>query len=157
MPTRHKHSIVYHSQTLYDGFQRYPSYDNKLHSIAKAYKKWKNYILPKEMTLHTNCSPLPTLDNPWKLVSLDFMSCFTSNEHGNKFVFVIVDCFLRTRFLARCKKIVATKSTHKFLFEHILVHFWFQNTIFLDRYNMFLMIFWFNLWSMMDIKLNQIH
>ena len=68
--------MAYHSQTLCDGFHRYPTYENELHSIAEACKQWKNDILRKEMTIHINFRPLPTLDNPWELVHLDFMSCF---------------------------------------------------------------------------------
>ena len=100
--------MAYHNQTLYDGFHRYPTYDNEQHSIAEACKQWKNDILPKEMAIHISCRPLPTLDNPWELVPLYFMSCFPSTKNGNGCVFIVVDFVLRMGILARCKKILTT-------------------------------------------------
>ena len=98
--------MAYHSQTLYDGFHRYPTHDNELHSIVEACKQWKNDILPKEMAIHISYRPLYFLDNPWELVLLDFMSCFPLPKHGNGSIFIFVDYFLRMVILARCKKIL---------------------------------------------------
>ena len=100
--------MAYHSQTLCDGFHRYPTYENELHSIVEACKQWKNDILRKEIAIHISCRPLPTLDNPWELVSLDYVSCFPSTKNGNGCVFIVVDCFLRMGILAHCKKILTT-------------------------------------------------
>ena len=42
----------------------------------------------KKQGFHT---PLPTLDKPWDLVSMDYMSGFPSTKHCNDYVFAVID------------------------------------------------------------------
>jgi hypothetical protein len=56
--TQHGHPIAYHSETLPDIVQKYPTYDKEMYSILKAYHQWKHYILGKEKFIHTDRKPL---------------------------------------------------------------------------------------------------
>jgi hypothetical protein len=56
--TQHGHLVAYHSETLSDTVGKYPPYDKEMYSIVQAYRQWKNYIMGKEMIIHTNHKPL---------------------------------------------------------------------------------------------------
>jgi hypothetical protein len=56
--THHGHLVAYHSETLSDTVQKYPSYDKEMHSIVQACRQWKHYILGKDMIIHTDHKPL---------------------------------------------------------------------------------------------------
>jgi putative IMPACT (imprinted ancient) family translation regulator len=52
--TQHGHLVEYHSETLYDIVQKYPTYDKEMYSIVQYYCQWKHYILGKETFIHTD-------------------------------------------------------------------------------------------------------
>ena len=58
--TQHGHPVAYHSETLSDTFQKYPSYEKEMYSIGQGYRhrQWKHYISGKETIIHTNLQPL---------------------------------------------------------------------------------------------------
>jgi hypothetical protein len=56
--TQHGHPVAYHSETLSDTVQKYPTYDKEMYSIVKACRQWKHYILGKETIIHTDHKPL---------------------------------------------------------------------------------------------------
>jgi hypothetical protein len=45
--TQHGHPVAYHSETLSDTIQKYPTYDKEIYSIVQACRQWKHYILGK--------------------------------------------------------------------------------------------------------------
>jgi hypothetical protein len=45
--TQHGHPVAYHSETLFDTVQKYPTYDKEMYSIVQACRQWKHYILGK--------------------------------------------------------------------------------------------------------------
>lgn len=56
--TQHVHPIAYHSDTLSYTIHKYLTCDKEIHSIVKACRQWKHYIMGKETIIHTNHKPL---------------------------------------------------------------------------------------------------
>ena len=56
--TQHKHPLAYHSETLSDIVQKYPTYEKEIYSIVQTCQQWKHYILGKETVIHTDHRPL---------------------------------------------------------------------------------------------------
>jgi hypothetical protein len=65
--TQHDHPVAYHSETLSDIVQKYPTYDKEMHSIVQACRQWKHYIMGKEMIIHTDHKPLQFIQTQGKL------------------------------------------------------------------------------------------
>jgi hypothetical protein len=62
-------------------------------------------------------TPLPTPDNPWESISMDYMSGLPSTKQGNDCVFVIIDRFSKMAILTGCKKNIAAADIAKIFFE----------------------------------------
>jgi hypothetical protein len=56
--TQNGHPMAYHSETLSDTVQKYPTYDKEMYSIVQVGRQWKHYILGKEMVIHIDHRPL---------------------------------------------------------------------------------------------------
>jgi hypothetical protein len=56
--TQHGHLVAYHSETLSDTVQKYPTNDKEMYSIVQACHQWKHYIMGNETIIHTNHKPL---------------------------------------------------------------------------------------------------
>jgi hypothetical protein len=97
-------------------------------------------------------TPLPTPENPWESISMDYMSGLPSSKQGNDCVFVVVDRFSKMAILIACKKNITTTDTTNLFFEQMWVHF---GIPIFDRYNRFLNTFWSSLWSLLDTKLTK--
>jgi hypothetical protein len=65
--TQHGHPMAYHSETLFDTIQKYPTYDKEMYSIVQSFHQWKHYILGKETILHTDHKPLQFIQTQGKL------------------------------------------------------------------------------------------
>jgi hypothetical protein len=68
----------------------------------------------KKQGLYT---PLPTPENPWESISMDYMFGLLSTKQGNDCVFVIVDRFSKMAILTTCKKNITGVDTTKLFFE----------------------------------------
>jgi hypothetical protein len=44
--------IAYFSEKLNEAKQRYSSYDKEFYAIVQALKKWRNYLMPKEIVFY---------------------------------------------------------------------------------------------------------
>ena len=55
--TRPGHPVVFHFETFSDTVRRYSTYEKELYAIVQALKKWRHYILGKEMIILTNHKP----------------------------------------------------------------------------------------------------
>jgi hypothetical protein len=84
----------------------------------------------KKQGLYT---PMPTPENPWESISMDYMLGLPSTKRGNDCVFVIVDRFSKMVILATYKKRITTKAIAKILFERVWVYFRIPQTIFSNR------------------------
>ena len=56
--TQSSHPVSLHSETFNNTFRRYSTYEKDLYAIAQVIKKWKHYILGKEMVILTDHNPL---------------------------------------------------------------------------------------------------
>lgn len=65
--TQHGHPVAYHSETLLDTVQKYPTYDKDIYSIVQDCRKCNHYILGKEMVIHTDHRPLQFIQTQGKL------------------------------------------------------------------------------------------
>jgi hypothetical protein len=52
--TQHGNPVAYHSETLSNTIQKYPTYDKDMYSIVQACRQWKHYIFGKETVIHTD-------------------------------------------------------------------------------------------------------
>jgi hypothetical protein len=52
--THHGLPVAYHSETLSDSIQKYPTYDKEMYSIVQSFRQWKHYILGKETIIDTD-------------------------------------------------------------------------------------------------------
>jgi len=53
-----RHSIYYHSKMFNSEVRNYPTYDKYLFALVQNVKKWKHYLVGKEIIIHTNHQPL---------------------------------------------------------------------------------------------------
>jgi hypothetical protein len=65
--TQHEHPMEYHSETLSDNVQKYPTYDKEMYSILQFYHHWKHYIQGKETIIQTYHKPLQFIKTQGKL------------------------------------------------------------------------------------------
>ena len=65
--TQHEHLVAYHSETLSDTVQKYPTYEKEMYPIVQACWQRKHHILGKEMVIHTDHRPLQFLQPQGKL------------------------------------------------------------------------------------------
>ena len=56
--TQSGHPDAFHSETFNDTIRRYLTYEKELYAIMKALKKWRHYIIGKEMVILTDHKPL---------------------------------------------------------------------------------------------------
>jgi hypothetical protein len=61
--------VAYHSETLSDIVQKYPTYDKKMYSIVQAYCPWKHYIMGTKMIIHIDHKPLQLIQTQGKLTN----------------------------------------------------------------------------------------
>ena len=66
---------------------------------------------------------MPTPDESWESISMDYMLGIPSTNHGNDCVFMVVDRFSKMDILTACKKSITTEATAKIFFECVWVHF----------------------------------
>jgi hypothetical protein len=52
--TQYRKPICYHSKTFNQVVVNYPTYDKELYALIQSVKKWKHYLLGKEIIIHTD-------------------------------------------------------------------------------------------------------
>ena len=53
--------VLYHFEMFHGGVLNYPTYGNELYALVQVVSKWKNYLMGKETTTHTDHHPLQYL------------------------------------------------------------------------------------------------
>ena len=66
---QHGKPICYHYKTFTNAVINYPTYDKELYALVQIIKKWKHYLMGKEMIIHTNHQPLKYLQPQNKLTT----------------------------------------------------------------------------------------
>ena len=59
--------VCYHSETFSTAVSNYPTYDKELYALVQSVKKWKHYIMGKEIVIHANYQPLQYLQSQTKV------------------------------------------------------------------------------------------
>ena len=65
--TQHIKPICYHSETFNTTVVNYPTYDKELYALVQSVKKWKHYLMGKEIVIHTDHQPPQYLHSQTKL------------------------------------------------------------------------------------------
>eukprot|EP00253_Pinus_taeda_P032598 PITA_32598 len=65
--TQHGKTICYHSEIFNPAVVNYPTYDKELYALVQSVKKWKHYLMGKEIVIHTDHQPLQYLHSQTKL------------------------------------------------------------------------------------------
>ena len=63
---QHGKPITFHSKTFNGVVINYPAYEKDLYVLAQSVKKWKHYLMGKEMIIHTDHQPLQYLQSQTK-------------------------------------------------------------------------------------------
>ena len=136
--------------------QKYFYWPNLRQDVGKYIRSCTACAIAKPMIKKQGLyTPLPTPNQPWESISMDYMSGLPSTKHGNDCVFVVVDRFSKMAIMAACKKNITAEATAKLFFERVWVHFGIPQSIISDRDSRFLGTFWSSLWSMLDTKLTK--
>jgi len=64
---QHGKPICYQSETFNSVVVNCPTYDKELYALVHSVKKWKHYLLGKEIVIHTHHQPLQYLHSQTKL------------------------------------------------------------------------------------------
>jgi hypothetical protein len=67
--TQHGHPVAYHSEKLSDVIRKYPTYEKEMYSIVQACLQWRQYILGKEIMIHTDHKLLQFMHTQCKLLN----------------------------------------------------------------------------------------
>jgi len=59
--------ISHHSEVFHGAVLNYPTYDKELYAMVQAVKKWKHYLMRKEIIIHMDHQPLYYLQTQIKL------------------------------------------------------------------------------------------
>jgi hypothetical protein len=46
--------VCYHSKIFHGEVLNYPTYDRELYALFQVVKKWKHYLMGKEIVIHTD-------------------------------------------------------------------------------------------------------
>jgi hypothetical protein len=66
---------------------------------------------------HYLYNPLPTPENPWESISMDYIHGLLSTKKGNDCVFMVVDWFLKMAILSAYKRNITMIDTANMFFE----------------------------------------
>jgi len=64
---QHGKPICFHSETFNGVVINYPTYDKELYALVQCVKKWKHYLMGKEIIIHTYHQALQYLQSQSKL------------------------------------------------------------------------------------------
>ena len=64
---QHGKPIAFHFETFNGIVTNYPTYDKELYALVQSIKKWKHYLMGKEMIIHTDHQPLQYLQSQTNL------------------------------------------------------------------------------------------
>jgi len=72
---------------------------------------------------------------------MDYMSGLPSTEHGNDYIFVVVDKFSKMVVMVACNNNIKVEAIVELFFERVWVHFGIPHSIISDQDNRLLSAF----------------
>jgi hypothetical protein len=72
---QHGKPICFHSENFNGDVINYPTYDKELYALVQSLKKWKHYLLGKEIIIHRDHQPLQYLQTQTKLQQARHFRC----------------------------------------------------------------------------------
>jgi hypothetical protein len=63
--------------------------------------------------------PLPIPSRPWEIISMDFVGGFPINKKGHKYLFVVVERFIKMCIIIPCTNTIKTQEVAKIFFEQV--------------------------------------
>ena len=89
--------------------QKYFYWPNLQHDVGKYIGSYTVCAISKPAIKKKGLyTPLHTPSRPWESISMDYMLVLSSTNHGNDYVFVVIDIFSKMAILAACKKSITT-------------------------------------------------
>jgi hypothetical protein len=86
--------------------------------------------------------PLPIPDQPWRDISMDFVTGFPTSRAGNDAILVVVDRFSKERHYIPCKKTCSAEDTAKLMINHVWKLHGLPSSIVSDRGTQFVSALW---------------
>lgn len=121
-----RHMIVESHDTLLwrKMWPYYRSWPTPRQNVGKYTRSYISCVITKPIIKKQGLyTTLPTPNQPWESISMDYLFGLPSIKHGNYCIFVVVDIFSKMAILAAYKKSIIAKDTAKIFFEWVWVHF----------------------------------
>ncbi|GJP52379.1 hypothetical protein CLOM_g11500, partial [Closterium sp. NIES-68] len=97
--------------------------------------------------------PLPVPEQPWQVVSLDFITGLPSTTLGHDAILVVIDKFSKTGNFIPTHTTARTEETEQLFVRYIISQHGIPTTLISDRDPKFTSIFWKELMSLLGTKL----
>ncbi|CAI7774702.1 unnamed protein product [Closterium sp. NIES-53] len=97
--------------------------------------------------------PLPVLEQPWQVVSLDFITGLPLTSRGHDSILVVIDKFSKTGHFIPTNATATAEATARLLFDRIITIHGIPATLISDRDPKFTSKFWKELMGLLGTKL----
>ena len=85
---------------------------------------------------------------------MDYLTGYPTTKHQHDTILVVVDKFSKMDILIPCKITTAIQQNAQLFFEHVWKHYDLLATIISNRDDIFVNIFWKNMWKQLDTRLS---
>ncbi|CAI7917591.1 unnamed protein product, partial [Closterium sp. NIES-54] len=111
------------------------------------------YLSKKLLQWEKDLAPLPVPEQPWQVVSLDFITGLPSTSRGHDSILVVIDKFSKMGHFIPTNATATAKATARLLFDHIITIHGIPATLISNRDPKFTSKFWKELMGLLGTKL----